>query len=161
MTTMAFLLPILAAFFFLGLSSVQGLPTSKASHVTSGVAPERGLHKVTARSSGVKALTKRDISLNQDLKSLANMLLAREYDRILSNRMNREFLRKIGKRGSSSLVGGFEDVMDLLPGEPQEDSLPSWWKCSDCDEENKFGRNSAPSSPPPSPRNRWGLAGSP
>ena len=125
------------------------------THVTSGV-PNRG----SSPFSGM--LMKRDLSLNQDLKSLANLLIAREYHRIRQNHRNREFLRKIGKRvgsspSSSSAAmkelasataagangGRGSDVTDLVPEDPLEALWPGF-KCVDCGEEEKYGRNNVP-----------------
>ncbi|KAK7468224.1 hypothetical protein BaRGS_00036547 [Batillaria attramentaria] len=49
-------------------------------------------------SSMVKRMP--DLSINQDLKTLANMLLMREYARQAENRRNRELLKELGKRSA-------------------------------------------------------------
>ncbi|XP_076437979.1 uncharacterized protein LOC143277126 [Babylonia areolata] len=107
------------------LAAIHGLPASA----------ERGLAGMPSGPSAEKAPVKRDLSINQPMRSLANYLLGLEYDRISSNNEGREFLRKIGKRGvrlvsdDDDVEGDFgadDEVVDLLPFEPFEGSWSRW-----------------------------------
>ena len=137
MSHMPSLLSFLVASLLAALTT-HCLPlTADDTRVTSGV-PDRG----SPLDSG---MVKRDLSLNQDLKTLANMLIAREYQRIQQNHRNREFLRKIGKRGLDAMnkVAVADDgsyVTDLVPTDPLELLWPGF-KCTDCGEGEKYGRN--------------------
>ncbi|KAL8580175.1 hypothetical protein ACOMHN_059148 [Nucella lapillus] len=133
---MTYTLPFLAASLCLGLVPILGLPAASRPHLTPAHPPPHSLQPPAA-SSAAKSLTKRDISINQDLRSLANMLMTQEYNRIMSQRRNREFLRKIGKRGDSGFGAGEEGdggmgngrEGDVGVGEDLEDGLmPQLWE---------------------------------
>ena len=101
-----------------------------------------------ARASGP---VKRDLSLNQDLKTLSNMLIALEYQRIQQNHRNREFLRGIGKRGfalnkmaaAAAADDGDDVVADLVAADPLGELSPGV-QCLHCGEGESYGTYSLP-----------------
>ena len=72
-----------------------------ATHRSRASAAPTAAGRSTRSVRAGRGLEKRDLSLNQDLKALANLLISREYQRNASFQRNRDFLRKIGKRDNS------------------------------------------------------------